>query len=87
MPKRSNANPRAYPVFLLSRHLDALRDPVRLPAVDLLARLGNRLEHLLVGQRLFGHDLGRLRVERDLVRLDACGGCELATVPGVILMW
>lgn len=60
--------------------LDALRDAIGLARVDLLARLGDGREHLLVGQVVLGHDGGGLALEGDLVRLDAYGdGAWLAT--------
>lgn len=55
-----------------SGHLDGLFDAVGLGRVDLLARLGNLGEDLLVGE--VGDDLGALVLERDFVALDACGG-------------
>lgn len=55
-----------------SSDLDALGHAVGLARVDLLARLGDGGEHLLVGQVLLGHDGGGLALEGDLVRLDAC---------------
>ena len=55
-----------------SSDLDALRHAVGLARVDLLARLGDGREHLLVGQVVLGHDGGGLVLEGDLVRLDAC---------------
>lgn len=55
-----------------SSDLDALGDAVGLARVDLLARLGDGREHLLVGQVVLGHDGGGLALEGDLVRLDAC---------------
>ena len=69
--KPSSYHPPARVHSLLSRHLNTLRHAVGLAAVDLLARLGNRLEHLGIRQRLLGHDRRRLRVERDLVGFDA----------------
>ncbi len=69
--KKTNPPSITQAVCLLSRHLDALRHAVGLAGVDLLARLGNRLEHLGVGQRLLGDDRRSLGVERDLVGFDA----------------
>lgn len=60
-----------------SSDLDALRDAVGLARVDLLARLGDGREHLLVGQVVLGNDGGGLALEGDLVRLDACGDDDI----------
>jgi len=58
----------------LGGHLDAARLSVYLAAVDLLARLGDGLEHRLVAEARGGDDGGRLLLERDFVGLDACLG-------------
>jgi hypothetical protein len=61
----------------LRRHLHALRNAVRLAAVDLLARLGDGAQHLLVRQLVLSDDRDRLRVERDVVGFDACAVCYI----------
>jgi hypothetical protein len=52
-------------------HLDALVDAVRLPGVDLLARLLDGTEDSLVVQTGLRDDKCLLLVEGDFVRLDA----------------
>lgn len=59
-------------VSLLLLDLDALLNTVNLALVDLLARLGDRSEDLVVGERgVSGHD-GGLVLEGDFVFLDTC---------------
>ena len=60
--------------------LYALGDAVRLAGVDLLARLGDGLEDLLVRERGLGDDGGGLALEGDVVALDTCV-CMLAPGP------
>ncbi len=52
--------------------LYALDDAVGLACVDLLARLGDGLEDLLVRERGLGDDGGGLALEGNVVALDAC---------------
>lgn len=54
------------------RDLDALLNTVGLALVDLLARLCDGLQHLLVGEILSGDNGGGLCIERDFVALDTC---------------
>ena len=54
------------------RDLDALLNTVGLALVDLLARLCDGLQHLLVGEILSGNDSGGLCIERNFVALDTC---------------
>jgi hypothetical protein len=56
---------------LLRRHLNAAALTISLARVDLLARLGNGLEHRLVRQRGVRHNRRRLALKGDLVALDA----------------
>ena len=46
--------------------------PIRLPRIHRLARLLYLLQHRLVRERRFGHDVCCLRVEADGVGFDAC---------------
>jgi len=70
--KRSNEHPTASRGHLCLLDLNALGDAIRLARVDLLARLGNRLQDLVVREALVGDDGGRLALKRDLVGLDTC---------------
>jgi len=60
------------PSHLLVLDLNALLNAVGLALIDLLARLGNRPEDLVVGKRRLGRDDGGLLFEGDFVLLDAC---------------
>ena len=61
---------------------DAALLAVGVAVVDLLARLGDGLEDLLVRERRLGDDGGGLALERDLVVLDAWrDGCQLHLPP------
>lgn len=70
--KKEKKSPIPKPFSLFSRHDDGLLDAVGLAALDLLARLGDGLEHRLVAQVRLGHDCGVLVLQRDLVALNAC---------------
>lgn len=62
--------PRSIGYSCLGGHLDALLDAVSGARVDLLARLGDGLEDLLVRQGRLGDDGGGLALEGHLVALD-----------------
>ena len=49
-----------------------MTDTIDLARVDLLARLGDLLQHRLEGKVRAGDDGGGLVLEADFVRLDAC---------------
>ena len=51
---------------------DSLHNTVRLARVDFLARLLDLLQHGLVVEGVFGHDLGGLGLEAHVVGFDAC---------------
>jgi len=66
---------------ILSLDLDALLDTVGLARVDLLARLGDGGEHLVVRERRVGDDGRRLALERDVVALDTYTHHEITGQP------
>lgn len=59
-------------VLRLVLDLNALLDAVGFARVDLLARLGDGPEHLVIAEVVTGDDDGRLLLERDVIRFDPC---------------
>ena|ERR1700761_6290865 len=62
--------------FIHFRFLSTLyghNNTVGLAGIHLFARLLDLLEHSLVGDGVFGRDVGSLCVEGDVVVFDACG--------------
>lgn len=81
--KRLNHHPPASRGNLLLLDLNALSHAIGLARVDLLARLGDRPQHLVVGEALVGNDGSGLTFEGDFVRLDACAQERKVLAPDV----
>jgi hypothetical protein len=62
-------------------HLPCLS--VRLARLDLLASLLDLLKHSVVVERLCSDDLGRLRLKRNIVRLDTCDTVSVSSATAI----
>jgi hypothetical protein len=72
------SSPSLCTAALFGQKLNALNLPIRLPGINLLARLRNRLQHRLVRERGLSNNSGGLCVEGDVVGFNACRS-ELAS--------
>lgn len=70
-----------HPPAVACSALNGLHHTIGLARVDLLASLGDLLEHFGVAEGVVGGDLGGLGFEGDFVGLDACAG-RLSLVHG-----